>query len=981
MYIASHRVRGHAHPLHPLRRALASNMRVILVYVLVTTAIAYTCEKKNVLKKSKVENWVAMKGLWELGDCTTLDLTRFPLGKSKASRSTLLAELVTAMIPSKVERLWLKSCSLSDEDVDELSRLVAARGKLFKLDLSQNELSSQPSGLPTLLKNLAGSTLRGLDLSANQITSTFGLVEALASSQIEQLDLSANQVSDHTGVAYALAKDVPLKELIMKQSHFQDDDGERLAKALKSNTHLKKLHISSGLGDRGARAIFEALLHATNLVEIDLRQNMLTDASGLPLIAALLHRPPKHIRVKSFDGAHWDERMVDAINEAMASGLEMEKLELNWAVPRERCTACADLWSICSPPCSLADDQSLAHLAAALEGGARLHTLDLSHQPLGKAGLRALGHALEKSQLHTLRLDHCDFEEGAVNELADYLAQGPPSLRVLSLENATIHLHRPRGWDGQTSRKLNNDEGSALARALTTNRHLERLVLKDNGVSSFNFAALDASSDLKALDLRKNGELASITQWIKRLRCDEPPLQVEVLLDEDNVHLAHKDRKEVRRLLRLGELERAQAQKQCADETFKARMWMCCFVCSAWLVIILSAALWLGRVRNLTAARVDSDLAEAEQRVDDSLVVKHATEAMGAQEAPADFLTVYHESKYNDVREKKELNLVMPDIKNMPPLRRNVIMARVVHVLELAIKRDEGVNLSNERMDRLLEQVKEANEKTEKEYQINLMVQRLENFLNMWLNRWFSLQEAGPARLKSDERARQVAKERKERHDVPKMGLQDASLSVRAVCQPAVNAVYFVWLGGWRLLALGFGLYVGASIVKDPSLYREPNANASSASLSSWTQWVHSGLLVVTQSTFEIVCTLLLGPSQADFFELLMLPLACVVSLILSAALIVAFELSMMPVPRFIRARYEFVQVCSWAACSMSYSHLLPLTLLCLSRMGAGGDDNLRNAQFYHRTPRELSVCPSAADQAGSLRHLAALPTGVPLFY
>jgi len=588
--------------------------------------------------------------------------------------------------------------------------------------------------------------------------------------------------------------------------------------------------------------------------------------------------------------------MEQAIEAAISQGRLTKEIRLDWAATECQLSNCFEdnvdfePWSVCSPPCSLADDESLKQLAGAIEAGAELQMLDLSHQALGKAGVYALSRALGGSKLQKLRLDHCTFQDGALQHLAVFLERSPPSLRVLSLMNATIR--------GKKTRLLDEREASRLALALETNTHLEELVLKDNGISRFDFDTLRASS-LTTLDLRGNVNIASIHLWLEHLRC-HPGHRIDVQLD-NQMQISHEDLMEYHRLIKLSDDEKDLERDQCVKRREVDRKMVNLLMIAVWLLVLLAAALVLWYTRRLSAARVQKDLAVAERRVKDSET------ARGLAPVCTDGRGLWDPElwgKYETTcKSLPGVYQAMKLVEGLPQFRQKVLVARIYVKLHLFYTEQLAAEQMHPQCTDLINEIQKAVEKTNDEYRMDRKWQEFKDLLNKWLTGWLQ-QEAGANRLPIDEQRRQVALEQSQRHSLqpPELGLQNASRLVRAVCQPAVDACYYLLMGTWRIIILGVGLWWGGAIAQGAER-REDRL------LGEWLGWFNSWSNWATQSIFDIFFTTLLGETQAAFFQSLMLPLACVLGLGLSGLYTIFFEVLVSPVPRFVRARRAFSQV------------------------------------------------------------------------
>jgi len=167
------------------------------------------------------------------------------------------------------------------------------------LNLAQNPIGQAIGKAFTFLlklnKSLTVLNLHGCKLSA---TCGKGIAESLVSNRtLKELDLSGNELDERTAktLGVALKKNGVLEVLNLSGSGYFSvgvDGAMELAKGLLANKSLKVLSLAGNaaeagsvpvIGDKGARAIVEALQQNKSLIEVDLSHNDLGDLPGCGL--------------------------------------------------------------------------------------------------------------------------------------------------------------------------------------------------------------------------------------------------------------------------------------------------------------------------------------------------------------------------------------------------------------------------------------------------------------------------------------------------------------------------------------------------------------------------------------------------------------------------------------------------------------------------------------------------------------------------
>ncbi len=128
-------------------------------------------------------------------------------------------------------------------------------------------------------------------------------------------------------IATLLEKDTPLKELHLSGNHFENNDVQPIANALKNNVHLKVLNLSHTwlVADSGASHLADMLEHNNTLIQLDLDYCSIDDKG----VEALLNGLKKNLVL-----THLNLKTAQPISSRSLINEEIKRqLEINMQIP------------------------------------------------------------------------------------------------------------------------------------------------------------------------------------------------------------------------------------------------------------------------------------------------------------------------------------------------------------------------------------------------------------------------------------------------------------------------------------------------------------------------------------------------------------------------------------------------------------------------------------------------------------------------
>ncbi|KAI7812323.1 putative NACHT, partial [Triplophysa rosa] len=409
---------------------------------------------------------------------TELDLSGNYLGDSGVKQIIALLKDPRC----KLEKLWLRSCNITEEGFTDLSSALKSCSHLTELDLSGNFLDD--SGVKLVSSLMSHCKLKRLFLRSCNIheMGCADLTSALTSnpSHLRELDLSNNLLGDLGVKQLSALLDDPhckLQKLWLKCCRIGERGSAFLLAALQSNpSHLTELDLSenvlcsSGLKDvsfflnnsscrlvkimlrsckipaMGCAALSSALRsNPSHLTELDLSDNVLSD-SGVKQISALLKHPQCKLQKLWLRSCLIHDRSCADLSSALRSNpSHLTELDLsnNWlsdsGVKHISVVLCK-LKKLWLRSCNITEE-GCADLSSALRSNpSHLTELDLSDNWFSDSGVKQLAHILQdhRCELQKLWLRSCRIKEEGCADLSSALRSNPSHLRELDLSNNEI---------------------------------------------------------------------------------------------------------------------------------------------------------------------------------------------------------------------------------------------------------------------------------------------------------------------------------------------------------------------------------------------------------------------------------------------------------------------------------------------------------------------------------------------------------------
>ena len=242
-------------------------------------------------------------------------LANNPIGSGGA------VEVIKALCGSGVKQLWLYNTEIGEPDFEALCELLKSSHSLQRLDIDQNNLSSESVAsiitglghnssltelsisnshfsmanvdhLASVLKDHFKCTLTNLELADSHISSE-GAVELSAAlcknTTLELLYMSNNPIGEHvegmTAVVKMLLENKTLTKLKLEDCHISSEGAVELAAAVCKNSTLKHLYLNHNpIGVEGASSMSDMLQHNTSLEYLHLRDDSVGEEGVRQLI-------------------------------------------------------------------------------------------------------------------------------------------------------------------------------------------------------------------------------------------------------------------------------------------------------------------------------------------------------------------------------------------------------------------------------------------------------------------------------------------------------------------------------------------------------------------------------------------------------------------------------------------------------------------------------------------------------------------------
>ncbi|CAI9531815.1 unnamed protein product, partial [Staurois parvus] len=309
--------------------------------------------------------------------------------------------------------------------------------------LSINHLTD--SSCPHLASGIRNNpTLRTLDLSMNNLEGPHfrDLMAALTTSRIEELQLSYNQLTDsscphlasgirnnptlrtlnlsvnnlegpHFRDLMAALTTSQIEKLQLDTTHLTDSSCPHLASGIRNNPTLRTLDLSvNNLEGPHFRDLMAALT-TSQIEELQLDNNDLTDSSCPHLASGIRNNPTLRtldLSGNNLDGPHFRDLMA-ALTTSRIEGLRLDQNHLT--------------------------DSSCPHLASGIRNNPTLRTLDLSMNNLEGPHFGDVMAALTTSRIEELQLDNNHLTDSSCPHLASGIRNNP-TLRTLNLSGNNL---------------------------------------------------------------------------------------------------------------------------------------------------------------------------------------------------------------------------------------------------------------------------------------------------------------------------------------------------------------------------------------------------------------------------------------------------------------------------------------------------------------------------------------------------------------
>ncbi|CAN9515499.1 unnamed protein product [Ophioblennius macclurei] len=240
---------------------------------------------------------------------------------------------------SKLEELGVHSCDLTAASMEALSAtLGSAQSQLKKVDLNRNEIGNR--GMTILFRSLTQnhSKLQSLNVFSNDITgaSCFPVEEALMTKHccLSELDLSVNDLEQEGGLLICQGLNrpgCPMEKLRLARCLLTVTVFRELGFLLKSGTcQLKSLAVGlNEVGNEGVKHLWDALKHPNCLLEeLDVEMTGLTDACVEDLCAAI--RTSKTLKSLELRNNLLTDASVPALVQVMQDSPNMLEMNLKY---------------------------------------------------------------------------------------------------------------------------------------------------------------------------------------------------------------------------------------------------------------------------------------------------------------------------------------------------------------------------------------------------------------------------------------------------------------------------------------------------------------------------------------------------------------------------------------------------------------------------------------------------------------------------
>jgi hypothetical protein len=160
------------------------------------------------------------------------------------------------------------NANLCKEGIVSLSKLVEVSSELKYFSLEHNRIDSMESArcLSTSLKS--HTRINHLDLSHCDLGSSPEILSVILQSDVSLINLEHNNIDSLGAVKIAeyLESDPPIEELCLDHNQLNDDDAVLISQALKRNTNLTSIYLSSNnFTSIGVKALLNCVFDSSSL--------------------------------------------------------------------------------------------------------------------------------------------------------------------------------------------------------------------------------------------------------------------------------------------------------------------------------------------------------------------------------------------------------------------------------------------------------------------------------------------------------------------------------------------------------------------------------------------------------------------------------------------------------------------------------------------------------------------------------------------
>ncbi|XP_065423026.1 protein NLRC5 isoform X2 [Chrysemys picta bellii] len=401
-------------------------------------------------------------------------------------------------IESQETSCRLTDCSIGQNEVEELCRILEQCGRLAELDLSGNHLGNE--GLRRLLDRLLQMHVsRLLNLSHNKISQdgVLHLINTLSTCR-NVTEVQVSLCSKATSLIKFTREDEPRKILRLTECNFQPEHLPKLFSLLQKCTNLTEyISTNNNMTTRAVEDLLQALRRSLGTLRISIEEQWVRNESITSLLqmAVQPHGNVTEITISKDKGLLRvgvgfpcrTEKMESVVSRLNQCGLEAKHIHFLQRVI-EKCTQLQELsWSHID--LNKAEEAMLANMLLTLPTLRKFELTSSSVTPSGMghliAGLQQC-HAIEELNLGSLGLD-----DTAILMLVPGLHK-MPLLKRLLLNNNNV------GSEGC----------SHLAEALTNAPHMEEINLSHNKIEHAGLekiaTLLPELQNLKRVDLSSN---------------------------------------------------------------------------------------------------------------------------------------------------------------------------------------------------------------------------------------------------------------------------------------------------------------------------------------------------------------------------------------------------------------------------------------------------------------------------------------------